>query len=308
MARTGGWRRGRATAALAAADGLVLLLHRALPDRVGHLGSLLDTLLPWVGLAVPVLLVPALVRRAPIALIALLLPSVVWLSMFGGTLASRQSGGGDLTVLSHNVDEQNPDPAGTARALAASGADVVGLEELGGAAASTYENVLGAAYRYHTVQDTVGLWSRYPLTGTSPLAIMPWTRALRTTVHTPRGPVAVFVAHLASVRVGPTGFATDRRNDSARLLAAALGHDPLRRTVVMGDFNGSTGDRALSPVVRGLHSTQDVAGDGFGFTWPAAFPVARIDQILVRGAVPVASWTLPRTGSDHLPVAARLRL
>ncbi|EXU69469.1 hypothetical protein Z951_04075 [Streptomyces sp. PRh5] len=40
----------------------------------------------------------------------------------------------------------------------------------------------------------------------------------------------------------------------------------------------------------------------------ASFPVVRIDQILVRGVDPRASWTLPATGSDHLPVVARLRL
>jgi len=40
------------------------------------------------------------------------------------------------------------------------------------------------------------------------------------------------------------------------------------------------------------------------FTWPARFPVARIDQILVRGVEAENAWTLPATGSDHLPVAA----
>jgi vancomycin resistance protein VanJ len=296
-------------AVLAVLTGAVLLLHRLVPDGPGHLGSLLATLLPWVGLAVPVLLVAALARRAPAALVALLFPAVVWLALFGGTVADKRTSGGDLTVVSHNVDEENRDPAGTARALAAAGADVVGLEELGGPGTSTYEDVLDSAYRYHTVQGTVGLWSRYPMTGARPLAIMPWTRALRATVHTPRGPLAVFVAHLASVRVTPTaGFTTDRRNASARLLAAALRQDPAERALVLGDFNGTTGDRALSPVVSQLRSAQDVAGDGFGFTWPASFPVARIDQILVRGATPVSAWTLRRTGSDHLPVAARLRL
>jgi Luciferase-like monooxygenase len=56
-----------------------------------------------------------------------------------------------------------------------------------------------------------------------------------------------------------------------------------------------------------LRPAQDVAGDGFGFTWPAPFPVLRIDHVLVRGVEPTGSWVLPATGSDHLPVAARLR-
>jgi vancomycin resistance protein VanJ len=36
--------------------------------------------------------------------------------------------------------------------------------------------------------------------------------------------------------------------------------------------------------------------------------MARIDQIMVKGVDPVSSWTLPRTDSDHLPIAARLNL
>lgn len=36
--------------------------------------------------------------------------------------------------------------------------------------------------------------------------------------------------------------------------------------------------------------------------------MARIDQIMVKGIEPVTSWTLPETGSDHLPVAARVSM
>ncbi|MFF8196529.1 hypothetical protein ACF05L_37990 [Streptomyces bobili] len=43
---------------------------------------------------------------------------------------------------------------------------------------------------------------------------------------------------------------------------------------------------------------------GFGFSRPAKFPVVRIDQIMVRGVKAEGSWSLPATGSDHLPVAA----
>jgi len=53
-----------------------------------------------------------------------------------------------------------------------------------------------------------------------------------------------------------------------------------------------------------MQSAQSVAGDGFGFTWPASFPVVRIDQILVRGVKPDSSWVLPANGSDHRPVEA----
>ncbi|OLZ59327.1 hypothetical protein AV521_45595 [Streptomyces sp. IMTB 2501] len=53
-----------------------------------------------------------------------------------------------------------------------------------------------------------------------------------------------------------------------------------------------------------MHSAQDAAGDGFGFTWPAEFPVVRIDQVLFRGVEPGSASVLPANGSDHLPVTA----
>ncbi|WP_405623806.1 endonuclease/exonuclease/phosphatase family protein [Streptomyces sp. NBC_00076] len=286
-----------------------MLGHAHIPNRVGNLGSLTETFLPWTGLAVPLLLLCALVRRSATAAVAVLLPAVIWGSLFGGTLVDKRAGGGDLTVVTHNVNEHNRHPARTARALAASGADVVALEELGGTATQQYVRTLARTYPHHSVQGTVGLWSSYPIVDTRPVDIALWARALRTTVRTPKGPVAVFVAHLLSVRfTASSGFTTDDRDAAARRLGAALRAETLPRTLLVGDLNGTLDDRALSPVTSQLYSTQSAAGAGFGLTWPASFPVARIDHILVRGVTPRASWTLPATSSDHLPVAATVKV
>nr|WP_203953933.1 endonuclease/exonuclease/phosphatase family protein [Planotetraspora mira] len=301
----GMWRRGRIIAGLAVLPVLVMLLHAHIPNRTGNFGSLTETFLPWTGLAVPLLAAFALARRSATALVALTLPAVIWLALFGRTLTDKREDGGDLIVASHNVNNDNPDPTGTARALIASGADVVGLEELTASAVPIYEKALAGAYKYHAIRGTVGLWSKYPMSGTRSVGIVEWSRALRSTVQTPRGPVAVFVAHLPSVRVNlDAGFTADQRDASARLLAEALRDDPVSKAILVGDFNGTANDRALAPVTSQMRSAQGAAGDGFGFSWPAAFPMARIDQILVRGVEPVSSWTLPATGSDHLPVAA----
>ncbi len=247
-------------------------------------------------------------RRSATAAAAALLPALVWGALHGGTLADKRARGDDLTVVTHNVNEHNPHPARTARALAVSDADVVALEELGDDSA-VYERALAADYPYHSVRDTVGLWSRYPLADTRTVDIAPWPRALRATVRTPEGPVAVYVAHLLSVRLSPTsGFGTDARDRAAGRLAAALHAEPLPRALLMGDLNGTTDDGALSALTSPMHSAQEVAGAGFGLSWPAAFPLARIDHILVRGVEPRSAWTLPATDSDHLPVAASVRL
>jgi vancomycin resistance protein VanJ len=304
--RPGPWRRGAVLAGMALLLGLVLLLHARIPNRIGNLGSLVETFLPWFGLFIPVLLAGAVWRRSASAVAALLLPVVVWLGHFGGLLVDKSGPGSDLTLASHNVGADNPDPVGTARALAASGADVLALEELTPQARRTYERELAKAYPYHAVQGTVGVWSTLPLSGTRPVDVaMSSTRALRTTVATDHGPLAVYVAHLGSVRVMPReGFWTSQRDAGAHELAQAIAAERNERVVLLGDLNGTLDDRAFDDITAELHSAQDAAGDGFGFTWPAMVPVARIDQILVRGVEAESSWVLPATGSDHRPVAA----
>ncbi|MFF1479962.1 endonuclease/exonuclease/phosphatase family protein [Streptomyces sp. NPDC058301] len=318
--RPGLWKRGRVLAALALLLGLLMLLHAKVTERAG-LGSLVETFLPWFGLFIPVLLVAALWRRSAPAVVTLLLPAVVWLNLFGGLLSDKSHPNSDLTLVSHNVDADNPDPAGTARDLAASGADVLALEEITPQAKPLYEKGLAKAYPYHTVQGTVGLWSKLPLSDTRPVDIkqdvgplgdskpadvkLAYNRALRATVATDRGPLAVYVAHLGSVRLLPgKGFWTESRNRGAKALAEAVAAERNERMVLLGDLNGTIGDRAFDDITAQLRSAQEAAGDGFGFSWPAKFPVARIDQILVRGVEPASSWVLPATGSDHRPVAA----
>lgn len=307
---SGTWRRGLLIALLALLTGVLLGCHAQVPNSVGNLGSLLETFLPWVGLAVPVLLVPALLRRSATALLALLVPAVLWVNLFGGLVSDKSGGQGDWTVVSHNVEAGNTDVPGTIRGLVASGAQIVALQELAGNQLRTYESGLAGAYPYHTVEGTVGLWSKYPIGDVSPVDLkIGWTRAFRAHVTTPQGPLAVYVAHLPSVRLkAEGGFTVHQRDVSAQALGDAIQAEPVKKVLLLGDLNGTMNDRSLAPVTSQMRSAQGAAGDGFGFSWPAAFPMARIDQIMSKGGLkPVDSRTLPRDGSDHLAVAATYR-
>ncbi|MGW6195301.1 endonuclease/exonuclease/phosphatase family protein [Kribbella sp. NPDC055110] len=310
--RMGGmWRRGRVIAVLAILSALPLLFHRYVPNSIGNLGSLLDTFLPWVGLAVPVLGVAALVRRSATAGVALLIPALVWGVMFGDLLVPGKGGGGayDLRVLTHNVDAANPDPKQTAQDLIAADADVMALEELTSSDLKIYKAAFAKLYPYQVSRDTVALWSKYPVVETTSVDVgFKWTRALRAEVSTPEGKVAVYVAHLASVRVGTSGFTSGQRNDTIKALGRQIADEKLAGVIVMGDFNGTANDRSLAPLTAGLRSAQGAAGTGFGFTWPSKFPMARIDHILVRGVTPTKAWVMSPTGSDHRPVVAELRI
>ncbi|MEU9379288.1 endonuclease/exonuclease/phosphatase family protein [Streptomyces sp. NPDC048255] len=302
--------RGRLLALLSVLAAFLLVCHRIVPDVPGHLGSLLETFLPWLGLTVPVLLGLALLRRSRVALISVLLPTAAWLGLFGGLLLPGHAPAGGFTAVQHNVSDENPDPAGTARVLIEASADLVALEELTLAALPVYEAALAAHYPHHAVQGTVGLWSKHPLSGVRPVDIRPegieegWDRGLRATARTPEGDVAVYVAHLPSVRLGLSGgFRTAWRDESAVLLGRAVAAEPLEKVVLLGDLNSTVDDRGLAPV----SSRMDGSGPGFAFSWPAALPVARIDQIMTRSATVTEVRALPRTGSDHLPIAARIR-
>ncbi|MEV3990900.1 endonuclease/exonuclease/phosphatase family protein [Streptomyces sp. NPDC049837] len=304
------WRRGALLAGCAVLLALLMVFHAQIPNKIGNLGSLTETFLPWLGVFVPVILVAALLRRSATALVAALLPGVIWLNLFGGLVTDKSGAGGDLMVVTHNVNADNPDPEGTARQISGSGADVVALEELKPGMVPVYEQALADTYPYHSVQGTVGLWSKYPMSDSRPVDIrMGWTRAMRATVTAPKGEVAVYVAHLPSVRVKlNAGFTANQRDDSADALGEAIVREDLGKVILLGDLNGTMNDRSLNAVTSQMRSTQGAAGDGMGFSWPAAFPMARIDQIMVKGVEPVASWSLPATDSDHLPIAARVTL
>ncbi|MET9401995.1 endonuclease/exonuclease/phosphatase family protein [Kitasatospora sp. NPDC002965] len=304
------WRRGLVVAALALLTAALLAFHAEVPNSVGNLGSLLETFLPWLGLAVPVLLVPALLRRSATALIALLLPVAIWVNLFGGLLTDKSGGAGDWTVLSHNVAAGNTDLPSTVRLLEGSGAQIVALQELESKARRTFESELADTYPYHAVEGTVGLWSKYPIGEVAVVDIkMGWTRAFRAQVTTPQGPVGVYVAHLPSVRLrAEGGFTVNQRDASAQALGDAIQADPLKKVLLLGDLNGTMNDRSLAPITSQMRSAQGAAGDGFGFSWPAALPMARIDQIMSKGGLkPTDSRTLDRDGSDHLAVAATYR-
>ncbi|MEU1616839.1 endonuclease/exonuclease/phosphatase family protein [Streptomyces sp. NPDC005722] len=308
-----GWRGRRrwdgVPAALALLLALLIVCHGAVPNGPGRPGSLLETFLPWLGAGVPVLLCVALLRRSGVALCALLVPVAAWSVVFGGLLVPHGGSAYDLVAVQHNVSDENADPRGTARQLLSAGGDMIAVQELTPSLLPQFRAVLDGPYPHHVTFGTVGLWSRYPLVDGRRTDIRPaglgedWDRGLRATARTPHGDVAVYVAHLPSLRLGASGFGSARRDESAALLGAEIAAEPLERVILLGDLNGTVDDRGLAPLTSRLRAPES----GLAFSWPGRFPLARIDQVLTRSATVSDVRTLPATGSDHLPVAARIR-
>ncbi len=302
------WQRGRLLALGSVVAAVLLVAHEYVPNRWGNVGSLVQSFLPWLGLAVPLGILAALLRRSALAVLAVLLPLAAWVWVFVPQLVPADPDPGDLTVVQHNVSDTNTDVAGTAEVLLAAEPDVVTLTEVSDTTAEKFTQAFGETLPHHETQGTVGIWSRYPLKGVQAVDIRPegidasWDRCLRVVIQRDGAAAALFVAHLPSVRFGRGGFETELRNASALQLADAVDAENNETVIVAGDLNAVLADDAIAPL------TNLVTGPttGFEFTYPAVFPVAQIDHVLARGATVTDVRSLGRTGSDHLPIVAHV--
>jgi len=297
----------------------LLLLHGLVPNLGGY-ASLAESFLPWLG--VPVLVLMALVARrfSRLAALAVTASALVWAVLFvpsilpwgddaaasdaaGGGAAVAAASAGTLTVASENVQAGNAGAGTVATALAATGADLVAVQELDAGSQPAVAAALNPTHPFSRIIGTVGVWSTTPILDSRNLDLgLGWSRALWADVDTDAGRTRVYVVHLDSIRPGQES----KRDEMLRELRTTLAADVSERIVVVGDFNSATTDRAFK---RLTDTVTDVGTStvGFGFTWPSAFPLTRLDHALVRGLTPVSSEVLPANGSDHRGLLITLR-
>jgi len=132
----------------------------------------------------------------------------------------------------------------------------------------------------------------YPLPGRIPGRGALWVR-----FGTDEAALVVVVAHLS---LGPAA-----RRRQFDFLAELIGtHE---NVVLMGDLNCPAHSRELAPLFRrtALAPPHDTAPA----TYPSWQPRRAIDHILTSSNIEIERlWTLPHPVSDHLPLAARIKL
>ena len=298
---------------------LMLGLHRFIPDLFG-LALLIESALPWFGFAIPVLLVAALVTRSKGAVAAALIPAIVWAVTFVPAIVplpaaeaspaatdaadADAAAAGTLTVATQNVEADSGTAAESATALAATGAQVIALQEMDADAREAVGAVLDESYPYDYGIGTVGVWSTYPIENAQALDLgLGWQRGIAADLSTPVGLISIYVVHAASARPGDH----EARDTMLANLADYVPRDENSRLLMLGDFNAGSSDRTMSALTDRLSEANQTDG-GFGFTWPASFPVTRPDHVLQRGMQVTANTTLRAGDSDHLAVLTTLTL
>jgi endonuclease/exonuclease/phosphatase family metal-dependent hydrolase len=134
------------------------------------------------------------------------------------------------------------------------------------------------------------------------------TSAIWITVQTPDGPLQLINTHFGH-------NLKDRLTHVDALLGPGwLAHPDCRAPVILcGDFNTPPFSRVYKRLRARLSDAQDINGRAPRPTWPALFPIARIDHIFVSEGVLVRKVDTPRDwqsmfASDHAPLIAEIEI
>lgn len=104
------------------------------------------------------------------------------------------------------------------------------------------------------------------------------------------------------------GVSAEERRLQAEVILGEAGTASVPQAL-LGDLNARPGAPELAPLFKHFRDAWAVAGEGDGFTFPAADPKARIDYVLVSPLLEVRRASVPELpGSDHLPLVAELEL
>lgn len=220
--------------------------------------------------------------------------------------------GPTIKLLQFNLWDRNLDPQGTARWIAAQGADVVVLEEVEDRAA-VIPDLLKAQYPYATTCHTPAPCGTVILTREKPAAVGGWQSppfhlpAAWVTLGT--GADAFTVAGVHYTWPIPPGV---QQRQAQRLADAVAGFDR-KRLIVAGDMNSTPwsftlrrqdGRLGLERRTRALFSWPVAPTYG----WTPPLPFLAIDQVYAGSDWKTVSVKAgPKQGSDHLPVTVVLR-
>jgi endonuclease/exonuclease/phosphatase family metal-dependent hydrolase len=235
-----------------------------------------------------------------------------------------------VRVMSWNIHglrgrDGRSDPERVALVIEESRADAAGLQEVGTLGGpgeldpgGTLSRLTGLAHAYGLTELRSGypygncILSRFPITATRSYDLSVPRREKRGCLRADLD-LGAFALHLFNCHLGLDPH--ERRRQAAQLLSADILRDaalayPL---VLVGDFNAWSSRSAVPRWIRRQLADAAVLTRSAHATFPAMFPLFRLDRAYVGPAIRVLSCNvhdshLARLASDHLPVVTELEL
>ncbi|MEX0787949.1 MAG: endonuclease/exonuclease/phosphatase family protein [Anaerolineales bacterium] len=224
-----------------------------------------------------------------------------------------------IRVMTYNLHSAfnvagRQDPEAIADVIQASGAQVIGLQEVSRGwlidgstdLAAWLSQRLGMGFLFRGTSDAVwgnALMTSYPILD-SGYGELPQLDTLIRRGYLwarldigPGGPLTVIVTHLHQIESD-----SDVRQAQVPVVLEAWAESP--HTMIMGDLNAEPGSPEMDLfAAAGLRDAWAAAGSGDGLTWRADEPSQRIDWIWLTPDLVILRAEIPRTtASDHLPV------
>ncbi len=205
-------------------------------------------------------------------------------------------GAGGASGLADTIRQQRP--------------DVVCLQEINGLQPSMFPNLLQQLPGYAVVQTReVALLSRLPIRDHQETPIPGTSRSLLSvSLRTKDGQVTVLNAHFTTIPLnGGWAPAVESRKQQEHLLLSRAQDIP-GALVACGDFNTPPRGLVYAELEQHFTNAFEQAGNGPGWTFPAAVPLAKIDHVWMRQAEAVRAYVPVSRASDHRPLVVEIHL
>ena len=275
-------------------------------------------LLLWAAIAVLPRPTAALIRRprwpGAVATVGAVAAAAALVTFAPGPVR-RVPEGDALIVATYNVhygfsEQWRHDPEATARAIEATGADVIALQEVTAGLPAAYGVDLAL-----WLGRRLGMSARFAptarrLVGDAVLTRVPHeaftTTRLPPPDTDPKQVARVRIAALGGFDFHAThlGLTEEERAVQVAAIIAAIGPGP---SVLAGDLNAGPADAVIAALrAGGFRDVFDASGTPPSSTWPAGAPERRIDWLWVRGLEVRMAGVSDATASDHRPVYAEI--
>ncbi|WP_425147058.1 endonuclease/exonuclease/phosphatase family protein [Deinococcus sp.] len=283
----------------------VYLLEATVAERTVPTLLLIYFVLPqcWLLPAVPLLAWSAWRRDRPA-----LLASGAALGLLGFQLPYTSKVSPTLRLMTYNIARGEGGAAAIAATVSAQRPDVVCLQETNTLEAGLMDDLLARLPDYTALRvREVAILTRFPVLTHHRTALPGTSRELLSAVLDVRGrPLSVLNAHFTTIPLRG-GWRAARSSRAVQLQSLLQAAQALPASLaICGDFNTPPRGEVYAALKQRFGNAFEQAGTGFGYTFPAGFPLVWIDHVWLRGAAAVRAVVPSSRASDHRPLAVDL--